>query len=75
MNKELLEAIVERERHETSHLLHLMCTLLTGGLWVIVWIIMFMGNDKIQKECDAKIAYLEKQEAAEAAPITTNWSL
>tara|TARA_Y100000593_G_scaffold94032_1_gene191291 strand:- start:66918 stop:67139 length:222 start_codon:yes stop_codon:yes gene_type:complete len=61
MNKSLEALIVERERYQTSHGLHLILTLMTGGLWAIVWWLMWMGNNNMRKEVNHKIKLLEKE--------------
>ena len=49
----------ELNKYKTNHILHLLLTLLTGGLWLIVWIIIADYNAtkrrKIEEELDVII--------------------
>ena len=57
LDKDILEVNknirwLEREKSEavpnkTNHLLHLVLTILTAGLWAIVWIIIVLNNTSI----------------------------
>jgi hypothetical protein len=40
------EDYVLATRRETNHILHLLLTLITGGIWFIIWIIVAMNTDK-----------------------------
>ena len=49
------------QNYETSHFLHFLMTLLTGGIWIIVWILVAINNwdrrrlleNEIEKEIDS----------------------
>lgn len=45
---------------KTNHILHLLLTLLTGGLWVIVWIIVGMTNEQKRSNASNNIRNLLK---------------
>ena len=42
---------VKVQGKSTSHLLHLVLTLITGGLWLIVWVLIGMGSGDWRCEC------------------------
>ena len=33
-------------KYQTNHILHILLSLLTAGLWIIAWIIMTLANKK-----------------------------
>lgn len=37
-------------RPSTSHVLHLLMSVITSGIWVVVWILAALANDS-QKQC------------------------
>ena len=43
------------KRKKTSHLLHLVLSVITGGLWVAVWIICALSNSIENKRIDRLI--------------------
>jgi hypothetical protein len=47
-NNELL--LLEMRKKKTNHVLHLLLTLITMGLWVLVWIIMSHSNSRYNKK-------------------------
>ena len=48
-------------RHETSHGWHFIASILTGGLWVIMWILFAISNaierGKIERRIERLLAY------------------
>ncbi len=53
-----LEKEIDRVREDSkiNHILHLILSILTGGVWVIVWFIIALTND-----VTGKVKKLEKQ--------------
>jgi len=50
----------KREKYEkTSHILHLLLTLLTGGLWVIMWAMVAASNASQVRAIDKQLEELE----------------
>ena len=49
--------------NKTNHILHLVLTILTGGLWVIVWLFIGISNsnkrDDAMDEIDRMLDYSE----------------
>lgn len=39
-----LQILHEIDKHKTSHLLHLVLSLITAGIWVPVWILVTLSN-------------------------------
>ncbi len=50
------------EQHiETCHVLHLLMTLLTCGLWVVVWVMCAIINDSANEAIDKRNQMKEAQ--------------
>jgi len=60
-NNELL--LREMQKKKTNHILHLLLTLLTAGLWVFVWIWAAHSNSKHNERLD------EPQEKSRLIPL------
>ena len=45
---------------KTNHWLHIFMTLLTGGVWVFIWIIMGIVNTRKRKELRSEVEVLKK---------------
>ena len=58
--KELKAMQLISQKKKTMHILHLILSLFTGGLWVLPWIIVAISNSnenrKIDKRLDALMA-------------------
>lgn len=53
MSKEYL--MVKREDYRTSHILHLLLSLVTGGLWLIVWVVVAISNASKRSQIDRQL--------------------
>jgi len=54
-NTESLVAVLQKEGKKINHILHLIITLLTCGLWGIVWAVLYFTNksgDRIRVSFD-----------------------
>jgi hypothetical protein len=49
------EAVLLSQRKKTNHVLHLLLTLVTGGLWLIVWLLVDNSNRRHNRQLDEKI--------------------
>jgi uncharacterized membrane protein YvbJ len=49
-------AVMLSKKKNTSHLLHLVLSLCTFGVWVIIWFIVAMSNSSENKGIDSQIA-------------------
>ena len=43
------------KRKKTSHILHLLLSILTGGLWIFIWILCALSNSIENKRIDRLI--------------------
>mgnify|MGYP001025803239 FL=1 len=53
MNEKLF--VLTTQKKKTNHLLHVILTVLTGGLWLIVWGITMRSNDAHNRKLDKQI--------------------
>ena len=53
MNEELF--VLTTQKKKTNHILHVIMTVLTGGIWLIVWGIIMRSNDAHNKKLDKQI--------------------
>lgn len=58
------DAVVTAEPRPVSHLLHLFLTLVTGGLWLIVWIAVTLSPAANCHECGTEVASTKMAYAA-----------
>lgn len=47
--------LLEMRKHKTSHVLHLILSILTAGLWVFVWILCAISNSIENAKLDRQI--------------------
>lgn len=50
--------VLNSQKKSTSHILHLLLCIPTGGLWLIIWFLVAMQNSKHNKYIDKKIGRL-----------------
>lgn len=53
MNEKLF--VLTSQKKNTNHILHVIMTVLTGGLWLIVWGLTMRSNDSHNKKLDQQI--------------------
>ncbi len=53
MNEKLF--VLTNQKKNTNHILHVIMTVLTGGLWLIVWGITMRSNDAHNRKLDKQI--------------------
>lgn len=53
MNEKLF--VLTTQKKKTNHILHVIMTVLTGGLWLIVWGITMRSNDAHNRKLDKQI--------------------
>lgn len=47
--------LLEMRKHKTSHVLHLILSILTAGLWVFVWVLCALSNSIENAKLDRQI--------------------
>ncbi len=53
--------LAKRNDYKTSHVLHLILSLLTAGLWVPFWILVSVSNGNEIRKIDKKLDKLHMQ--------------
>ncbi|WP_339441835.1 hypothetical protein [Pseudomonas proteolytica] len=53
MNEKLF--VLTNQKKTTNHILHVILTVLTGGLWLLVWGLTMRSNDAHNKKLDKQI--------------------
>ena len=48
-------AVMLSKKKNTSHILHLLLSIITGGIWVVVWIIVALSNSMENSKIDSQI--------------------
>jgi hypothetical protein len=48
-----------QEPYQTSHIIHFILSLLTGGLWVIVWVIVALRNANRRRQVARRFGWAE----------------
>ena len=66
---------VKAERAPTSHVLHLLLTLITAGLWLPVWIIVAMSASYTCAVCGSRTRDALTQGAITSAQWLVKWGL
>ena len=59
------QLIAQRNDLQTSHVLHLLLSVLTGGLWIIAWVTIGLGNANQRRIIDGDLKRLAKQEVTQ----------
>ncbi len=78
MNEKLF--VLTTQKKKTNHILHVIMTVLTGGLWLIVWGITMRSNDRHNRKIDWQISQIMeskvqsgKQHSWVETDLTSKW--
>lgn len=52
--------MARRSDHKTAHLLHLLLSVITAGLWVPLWILVAVSHANERKKIDKKLENLDQ---------------
>ena len=47
--------MLEMRRKKTSHIFHLIFSVLTGGLWIVIWLLCALSNSLENRKLDKQI--------------------
>jgi len=50
-----------QDKHRTSHVLHLLLTLLTAGFWIVIWLLVTLSNANERIKAQHRINKLERE--------------
>ena len=57
---EIINLHEEKRKYETSHAVHFLATLFTGGLWLIPWIFIALNNKSHRTGIEMRINKITK---------------
>ena len=55
MNTSIHLELAKIQKYRTSHLLHLALSVLTGGLWIPVWLLVTISNANERQKAERRI--------------------
>ena len=61
MNNRIAQLIAKRADYQTEHVLHLLLSLLTIGLWIPVWTLVGISHRNERSKIDARIEAIIKE--------------
>ncbi|HFH3514132.1 hypothetical protein [Pseudomonas aeruginosa] len=64
--------LLTSRKKKTNHILHLILTVLTGGLWLVVWVITLCSNDSQNKKIDREIDQIMHYKSQGLSDAATN---
>jgi len=56
MNPDFMILQLQQRKKKTSHVLHLLLSVLTGGLWLVIWLLCGIANASQNSKIDKQIA-------------------
>lgn len=60
MNPNLYLELAKIQKYRTSHLLHLVLSIITAGLWVPVWLLVTISNANERQKAERRIRKMEQ---------------
>jgi len=57
-NQKIRQLEIVANNAKTNHILHLILSIVTGGIWIILWILVSIGNASERKQANNKIQKL-----------------
>ena len=70
MNPDFMILQLQQRKKKTSHVLHLLLSVLTGGVWLIVWLCCSIANASQNSKIDKEI---EQVQAMQMQQARGNW--
>ena len=49
-------SVLLSRKKKTSHLLHFFLSIISGGLWIVMWILIAISNSSVNSKIESKIA-------------------
>lgn len=53
------QLLAKRADHKTAHVLHLLLSILTAGLWIPVWVLVAVSHANERRKIDKKLEKME----------------
>ena len=70
MNPDMMILQLQQRKKKTSHVLHLLLSVLTGGVWLIIWALCGIANASQNSKIDKEI---EQVQAMQMQQARGNW--
>lgn len=51
-----LQLLAKRQQYKTNHILHLLLSVITGGLWLVVWALIAISNATQRAAIDRQLS-------------------
>lgn len=69
MNEKLF--ILECRKKKTSHILHLILSVLTGGVWLVVWLLIGISNNNHNSRLQGEMNHIMNYKAQGLSDVET----
>ena len=66
MNPDFMILQLQQRKKKTSHVLHLLLSVLTGGVWLIVWALCSIANASQNSKIDKEIEQVQAMQMQQA---------
>ena len=70
MNPDFMILQLQQRKKKTSHVLHLLLSVLTGGFWLVIWALCSIANASQNSKIDKEI---EQVQAAQIQQMRGSW--
>ena len=66
MNPDFMILQLQQRKKKTSHVLHLLLSVLTGGVWLIIWALCSIANASQNSKIDKEIEQVQTMQMQQA---------
>ena len=66
MNPDMMILQLQQRKKKTSHVLHLLLSVLTGGVWLIIWALCSIANASQNSKIDKEIEQVQTMQMQQA---------
>jgi len=69
MNEKLF--ILESQKKKTNHILHLILSIITGGLWIVIWLLVGISNSSHNSRLQGEMNHVMNYKAQGLSDVET----
>ena len=66
MNPDFMILQLQQRKKKTSHVLHLLLSVLTGGVWLVIWALCSIANASQNSKIDKEIEQVQTMQMQQA---------
>ena len=66
MNPDFMILQLQQRKKKTSHVLHLLLSIITGGVWLIIWALCSIANASQNSKIDKEIGQVQTMQMQQA---------